>query len=122
MTNILEFLDTKYIDWTVFILVIGSGFFQNRFLTPFTWYKKDSRYDATLKTFVVSLIFSAIYTWLWKYEAGGASSVEQVQGIPWMKIFISFGLATSFYDIIYRLFKIELKKKTGIDDIDKPLN
>lgn len=115
MQQILEFLDTKYIDWTIFLLVIASGFFQSRFLSPFVWYKKDSKYDATLKTFVVSLVLSAIYTWLWKYEAGGASATEQVQGIPWLKIFISFGLATSFYDIILKLFKLEFKKKTGID-------
>ena len=119
MQNILEFLDTKYIDWTIFLLVIASGFLQAKYLQPFTWYKKDARYDATLKTFVVSIILSAVYTWLWKYEAGGATATEQATGVPWLKIFISFALATSFYDIIIRLFKIEIKKKTGID-VDKP--
>lgn len=118
MEALLNFLDTKHVDFFIFILVIASGYFQDRFLCVFTWYKKDSRYDATIKTFVVSLIFSAIYVWLFKYEAGGATEVEQAAGTPWKKIFISFACATSFYDLVLRLFKIELKKKTGIDADD----
>lgn len=113
--NILEWLDTKYIDFTMFWLVIGAGFLQQRLLSPFTWYKKDARYDATLKTLVVSLFLCGLYTWLVKYEAGLATDAEQKIGVPWLKVFISFSLATSFYDLIIRLFKIEFKKKTGID-------
>lgn len=115
--TILEWLDTKYIDFTMFWLVIAAGFFQQRFLSPFCWYKKDARYDATLKTFVVSLVLCSLYTWLVKYEANVAPESEQAIGVPWLKVFISFSLATSFYDIIIRLFKIEFKKKTG-QDID----
>lgn len=120
MDNILNWLDTKYVDFFIFILVIGAGFAQNRFLSPFVWYKKDSRYDATLKTFAVSLIFSGLYIWIYKYELKGASDTDQLAAVPVMKFFISFALATSFYDIILRLFKIELKKKTGIDSDEKP--
>lgn len=120
MENLLNWLDTKYVDFFIFILVIGAGFFQSRFLCPFTWYKKDPRYDATLKTFAVSAVFSAIYIWLWKYEANQAPTTEQVQAIPVLKFFISFALATSFYDLIVRFFKLEVKKKTGVD-IDEKL-
>jgi uncharacterized membrane protein len=115
MEAILEWLDTKYVDFFIFILVIGAGFAQERFLKPFTWFKKDARYDSTLKTFVVSLIFSAIYIWLYKYEMKHATTEEQVQAVPVMKFFISFALATSFYDLILRLFKFVFKKKTGLD-------
>lgn len=115
MDNLLNWLDTKYVDFFVFILVIGSGFLQQRLLSPFCWYKKDPRYDATLKTFVVSILLSAIYIWLYKYEANGATHAEQAQGTPWLKMFVSFTVATSFYELIVRLFKIEFKKKTNID-------
>jgi len=115
MENILNWLDTKYVDFFIFILVVGAGFFQARYLAPFTLYKKDARYDATLKTFIISLIFSGIYIWIYKYELKQATAAEQVQAVPVMKFFISFALATSFYDLIVRLFKIEFKKKTGID-------
>lgn len=115
MDNFLNWLDTKYVDFFIFILVIGAGFAQQRFLSPFCWYKKDARYDATIKTFALSLVFSAIYIWVYKYELNNATHTDQVRAVPVMKFFISFALATSFYDIIIRLFKIEVKKKTGID-------
>lgn len=126
MKQILDFLDTQYIDWTIFLLVIASGFLQARFLCIFTWYKgKDPaslRYDATLKTFVVSAVLCFLYIWLYKYQANGASTTEQKEAIPVLKFFISYALATSFYDLIVRLFKLEAKKRTGIDldDSDKP--
>jgi hypothetical protein len=41
--TILEWLDTKYIDFMMFWLVIGAGFLQQRLLGPFCWYKKDAR-------------------------------------------------------------------------------
>lgn len=120
--NILEWLDTQYIDFMMFWLVIAAGFMQQRLLAPFTWYKKDARYDGTLKTLVVSMILCGLYTWLVKYEANVAPDAEQKIGVPWLKIFISFSLATSFYDLIIRLFKIEYKKRTGqdADEISKP--
>lgn len=115
MQNILEFLDTKYIDWTIFILVIASGYFQKRFLRPFKWVKSDSSYDQTIKTFSVSLILCAVYIWLYKYEANGATEIDKKEAIPLIKFFISFGLATSFYDIIVKLFEKVFKEKTGVD-------
>ncbi len=118
MENIINWLDTKYIDFTLVILVIASGFLQAKFLSPFTWFKKDPRYDATLKTFAVSFVLCGIYTWLVKHEANLAPESEQVQGITWLKIFISYTIATSFYDLILRLFKIAVKQKTG-QDIDE---
>jgi hypothetical protein len=63
----------------------------------------------------VSLVLCGLYTWLVKYEANIAPETEQEIGVPWLKVFISFALATSFYDIIIRLFKIELKNRKGID-------
>lgn len=115
MENFLNWLDTKYVDFFIFILVIGSGFMQQRLLAPFCWYKKDGRYDATLKTFVVSIVLCTLYIWLYKYEANGATATEQAEGTPWLKFFVSFATATSFYELIIRLFKLEFKKKTGID-------
>ena len=122
MENVINWLDTKHIDILMILLVIASGFFQQKFLSPFCWYKKDARYDATLKTFAISIVLCGIYTWLVKYEGNMASTTEQMQGTPWLKIFISFALGTSFYDLIVRLFKIEFKKKTGqdVDEITKP--
>lgn len=121
MDSFLNWLDTKYVDFFIFILVIGAGFAQERFLSPFCWYKKNARYDATLKTFVLSLVFSTIYIWIYKYELNHATTAEQVQAVPVMKFFISFALATSFYDLIVRLFKLEFKKKTGVD-VDETIN
>src|SRR5690348_11773922 len=121
MENILNWLDTKYIDWAIFLLVIGSGFLQARLLQPFCFYKKDPRYDATLKTFLVSICLCTLYVWLCKYEAKMASAGERLEGTPWVKLFISYACATSFYEVILRLFKIEFKKKTG-QDIDEITN
>ncbi len=113
--DILQWLDTKYIDFTMFWLVIASGFLQDRFLTPWYIFKNDKRLDASYKTLIVSVIICGIYTWLVKYEANLAPENEQAQGVPWLKIFISFALATSFYDLIIRLFKKAIKNKTGED-------
>jgi hypothetical protein len=67
----------------------------------------------------VSLIFSAIYIWIYKYELKHSTTEEQVQAVPVMKFFISFALATSFYDLIVRLFKFAFKNKTGLDVDDE---
>jgi len=119
MESILNWLDTKYVDFFIFLLVIGAGFAQARFLSPFIWFKKDLRYDATLKTFVVSLIFSSIYIWIYKYELKHSTAEEQIEAVPVMKFFISFALATSFYELILRLFKLLFRHKTGIDVDDE---
>jgi hypothetical protein len=100
-------------------LVIGSGFLQSRLLKPFVLFKRDSRYDATLKTFLVSIVLSAIYIWIYKYEMKNSSIDDQVRAVPVMKFFISFALATSFYDLILRLFKFAFKNKTGLDVDDE---
>lgn len=115
MQDILNFLDSKYVDWTMFLLVLASGFFQQRLLKPFVVWKADKGYDQTLKTFLVSVVFCTVYILLWKYNYNQITAVEEREGAPWIKFFISFGLATSFYDIILRLFKKKAKDVTGFD-------
>ncbi len=122
MQEILNFLDSKYIDWTMFLLVLASGFFQKRLLKPFPLWKADKSYDETLKTFLVSFVFCTIYILLWKYNYDQMTPAEDREGTPWIKFFISFGLATSFYDLILRLFKKKTKDITGVevdDDISR---
>lgn len=119
MENLLNWLDTKYVDFFIFILVIAAGFFQQRLLKPFIWFKKDLEYDQTLKTFIISTVFCAVYVWIYKYQYNGATIADQNQGFPWVKMFVSFACAESFYNVILKLFKIMFKQKTGID-IDTP--
>lgn len=115
MEEVLSWLDTKHVDFNVFILVIASGFFQQRFLTPFCWYKKDPRYDATIKTLAVSAVFCALYIWIYKIQMREVPAAERNPGEAAMKFFISYACATSFYEVIVRLFKRFFTKKTGID-------
>lgn len=115
MQEILNFLDSKYVDWNMFLLVLASGLFQKRLLKPFTLWKKDLGYDQTLKTFLVSVVFCSIYIILWKYSYNQITPVEEREGAPWIKFFISFGLATSFYDIVFKLFTKKTKDLTGVD-------
>lgn len=106
--DFLSFLDFLHIDPMIVMLVICSGFFQEKYLCGSTW-SKDSRRDAAYKTLVVSVLVSLIYILLFHLQ-------DKSVTIMWAKYFISYFVATSLYELLIRPFRKWLAKKTGDND------
>ena len=108
---------TAHLDYIVLAIVFLSGFFQER-LWPYDQHRlvKDKKYDTTLKTFFISLFFSAAYIFLVKKEG----ELE----ISWTKYFLSYFAATSLYELlikpITKWIKRMAEKIFGKDETDNP--
>lgn len=100
--DLLQLLSNWNIDPVIVGIVLSSGFFQNRYLCAFTWFK-DARIDAAYKTLVVSFLASAIYVGL-NYPHGTFSGA---------KCFISYFFTTSLYELLIKPFTQWVKQKTG---------
>lgn len=114
----MEFIETLQqkwnIDLVIFLLVMGSGFFQERFLGHWN-ITKDQRLCAALKTLIVSFIASTVYIFItYKQAHGGAEGTEVI--VPWGKYFITYFMSTSIYDLLVRPFRKWITKVTGNDD------
>lgn len=99
------------IDLVIFLLVMLSGFFQERFL-PYWNLVKDKRLCAALKTLIVSLGASTIYIVITYKQLKGEAEGGEVL-IPWGKYFITYFMSTSIYDLLVRPFRKWLSKVTG---------
>lgn len=112
------------LDMVIVVIVILSGFFQERFLGGWK-IVKDARLCAALKTLIVSIGVSTIWIVITYREMKGQANGAEVL-IPWGKYFISFFTATSIYDFIIRPIKKWYDKKYGdkddSNDINKPTN
>lgn len=116
-----DYLKDKWnLDVIIIVLVFLSGFFQERFLRLWPWFK-DGRLDASCKTLVVSLVVSSIYIMLIYKEAKRVAE-DGIAFIPWGKYFISFFAATSLYDFAIRPLRNWIKKKTGDTSPDPNIN
>ena len=78
------------IDLIIVLLVIASGYFQSRYLT-------DWKLNASLKTLLIATIFTFIYLSL----NCNFDSLELAKPCLLMA-FISYAVATSFYEIIIK--------------------
>lgn len=116
----MEWYDYLKDKWNLDIIIIAivflSGFFQEKYLIDFKW-AKDARFDASLKTLVVSLIASSIYILLMYRDAKHQSDGAAVF-IPYGKYFISFFMATSLYDMGIRPLRKWIKNKLGEKDTE----
>lgn len=112
-----EYLKEKWhLDVVIVALVFLSGFFQEKYLrTP---WRKDPRFDASLKTLVISLLISSIYIMV-SYKEAKRMDAETL--IPWAKYLFSWFAATSLYDMCIRPLRKWIKKKTGDTD-DSPIS
>lgn len=107
-----EYLKDKWnLDIIIIVIVFLSGFFQEKYLCKFSWVK-DGRFDASLKTLIVSLIASSIYIIL-IYKEAKRTSEDGTALIPWAKYFISYFAATSLYDLGIRPIRKWITKKLG---------
>lgn len=111
MLEILNYFRAElHIDPFVLIIVIASGFFQSSYLkywNPTNY--KDERYNAGLRTLIVSLIFTVVYCIV-------LLSLKQFPKERWGTFILSYFTATSIYELVlYPLVKkaIREKKKTG---------
>lgn len=105
--------DKWHLDIVIVALVFLSGFFQEKYLRV-PW-RKDPRFDASLKTLVISLIISSIYI-LVSYKE--AKRMDADTFIPWAKYLFSWFAATSLYDMGIRPLRKWIKKKAGDDTPD----
>lgn len=124
MEQLFEYLKHQLnIDIIIVVLVILSGFFQDKYMGVFRWSKSD-RYDASLKTLALSAAISLVYILL-MYDFHKNASMkkgEPVDAIPWAKYLISYFAATSLYDLVINPFRKFITKKLGsdADDTNKP--
>lgn len=99
--NILEYLKMIHIDPVIVLIVIASGFFQNRFLCYWE-ISKDQKTAAAFRTLIVSAAASLIYLWL-----------VGVKRDAFAYYFLSFFLATSLYELLIRPLVKWIKKETN---------
>lgn len=108
-----DYLRDKWnVDVIIVVLVFLAGFFQQKYLIGWVWLK-DSRRDASVKTLVVSLIFSTIYILIAAKELKRANIDAGTVFLPWGKWFFSYLLTISLYDQGIKPIRNWLKKKTG---------
>lgn len=106
--NILEFLQTYlHIDAVIVLIVIGSGFFQEKYLCAFS-ISKDSKYDAALKTLFLSAAISVIYL-----------ALVGIKKDAFAEYFLSYFLATSFYELILKPIIKMFRKNVEDEKNDK---
>lgn len=93
-----KFLDfiIKNIDPVIVFLIIAGGYFQGLYL-QLKIFTKNVGYDKTLKTLLAGTFFVLIYLTILSFTNSFPKEI-------WGKIFISYVVATSFYDIILRPF------------------
>lgn len=104
--DFLKFLDSINIDHFIVLIVILSGFFQDKYLSFFTLSNKiDVKYDKALKTLFLSLLASGLYIVLF--------SIKSNNEIPFAKYFISYFSATSLHELLINPFTKALKKLLG---------
>lgn len=119
----MEFFDSLQqrwnIDLVIFLLVMLSGFFQERFL-PYWNLVKDARLCAALKTLIVSFIASSIYIFIVYNQLHTDNNEGAEVMVPWGKYFITYFMSTSIYDLLVRPFRKWITKVTGGDDTTKP--
>jgi len=103
------------VDAIIVLLVLMSGFFQERYLRGFK-ISKDSDLDGALKTLIVSGIFSVIYIVLLMDESSRHN---------WSKYFLSYVSATSLYQLVIgpfvKFIKKWIAKVTGTTDTSDPV-
>lgn len=98
------FLDTimNNVDWVIVIIVLCSGFFQNRYLAGFSW-RQNAAHDSALKTLFVSFVASLLYILLIKNPENGKN---------WAMYFLSYFFATSLYELLVKPFVSWIQSKT----------
>lgn len=88
--DILQWFQELHLDPTIILIVIASGFFQNKYFAGFT-VSKDKGYDAALKTLALSAFVSIVYIILLG---------EQKDTLSFY--LISYFTATSFYELLIK--------------------
>lgn len=102
---------SKHIDWFVVVLVLCGGGFSKRYLAVLTHihlFGRDFKISQTWKTLIVGSILSSIYIGLLAYS-------HQLHQDNYIKYFLSYTVATSFYEIMLKsvFTRLGLKKEDG---------
>lgn len=100
--------ENLHIDPIVVLIVIASGFFQNRYLSSWV-IGKDTRASSALKTLLVSFVVCVIYLYL-AFTPRNAFA----------NYFLSYFLATSLYELILRPLIKWINKGKDIDNENNP--
>lgn len=121
----MEWFDYLRDKWNVDVIIVAlvflAGFFQEKYLIGWVWVNNNRR-DASLKTLVVSLIFSTIYILVAAKELKRAHVDGATAFLPWGKWLFSYLLTVSLYDQGIKPIRDWIKKKTGDKTPDTPAN
>lgn len=98
-------IEKLHLDLVIIALVIASGFFQETYLCGLRL-AKDDRYDAALKTLIISAVVSAT----WVYLISDTYIKSEVA-----RYFLSYVTATSAYEIVIRPIRKWLKNSKTED-------
>lgn len=112
--EILNYLNDKMnIDYIIVLIVFLSGYFQELYLCGLVFSKSNPRYDAAIKTLLVSFVVGSIYIYFMYRN-------DRTVPVPYVKYFISYFVATSLYDLavkpVRNLIKKLVDKYTGGDN------
>lgn len=112
--NPIQFMQQNlHINIIIVVLVIMAGFFQAKYMCAITFFKGNAKTDAALKTLLIGSIFSAVYVWL-DYAVLKTTADWKAE------MFVSFTVATSFYDILIKPVMIWIGLQKKDDDPAKP--
>ena len=101
--DILNYLNDKLnIDFIIVLLVFLSGYFQEQYLCGWIL-SKIPRYDAAIKTLLVSFVVSSVYIYFMYRN-------DRTVAVPYVKYFISYFVATSLYDLAVKPVRDLIKK------------
>lgn len=75
------------INWVIVLIVIGSGYFQKRYLTSITFMNE------ALKTLLVSFLAATIYMWL-------IGALQDKLSLA--QYFFSYFISTSLYEVLLK--------------------
>ncbi|OSZ79267.1 hypothetical protein CAP35_13720 [Chitinophagaceae bacterium IBVUCB1] len=100
---------SKHIDWIVVVLVLCGGEFAKRYMSALTHihlFAKDIKISLTWKTLIVGSVLSSVYICMLAYN-------HQLHREDHIKYFLSYAVATSFYEMFLKsiLSKLGLKKE-----------
>lgn len=107
--SLKDLIQEWHIDPLVLIFVVAAGFFQNTYLRYWLPFKKlDSRYNASIRTLLVSAVFTVVYASILR--------LNHVWTAPPGTYCLSYTVATSFYEVL--LYPLVVKKIQSITHTD----
>lgn len=91
-TDLFGLIESNYFDVAIIILVVCSGFLVKRFWT------QQGKLCTAWRTLIISSVLIVIYTVI-------MLATHELHPTYWAKCFVSYTVATSFYELILKKLK-----------------